>query len=84
LFLSIPLYRAAARRPAARRRPHNDWPGPSGTEVTGIVTSADPQTREITIEHETYVMPEEAGGHPSSRRPARESFAIMRRKAIRK
>jgi hypothetical protein len=33
-----------------------------GTKVTGTVTAADPQTHEITIEGETYVMPEEGGG----------------------
>jgi hypothetical protein len=29
----------------------------SGTEVTGIVTAAGPQTQKITIEDQTYVMP---------------------------
>ena len=34
----------------------------SGTEVTGVVTSADEQTHEIVINGQTYVMPEEGGG----------------------
>jgi peptidoglycan hydrolase-like protein with peptidoglycan-binding domain len=34
----------------------------SGMEVTGIVTSADDQTREIVIDGETFVMPEQGGG----------------------
>ncbi len=34
----------------------------SGTEVTGVVTSADEQTREIVIDGQTYVMPAEGGG----------------------
>jgi len=33
-----------------------------GTKVTGTVTAADTRTHEITIEGETYVMPEESGG----------------------
>ncbi len=33
----------------------------SGTEVTGIVTSADEQTHEIIIDGETFVMPEQSG-----------------------
>jgi hypothetical protein len=33
-----------------------------GTKVTGIVTAADTETHEITIDGETYVMPEEGGG----------------------
>jgi hypothetical protein len=33
-----------------------------GTKVTGIVTAADTATHEITIDGETYVMPEEGGG----------------------
>jgi hypothetical protein len=33
-----------------------------GTQVTGLVTSADPQTQVITIEDQTYVMPKEGGG----------------------
>ena len=36
--------------------------GEEGTQVTGLVTSADPQTQEITIEDQTYVMPKEGGG----------------------
>jgi hypothetical protein len=36
--------------------------GEEGTEVTGMVTAADPQTQKITIEDETYVMPKEGGG----------------------
>jgi hypothetical protein len=32
------------------------------TKVTGIVTAADSQTHEITIDGESYVMPEEGGG----------------------
>jgi hypothetical protein len=31
-------------------------------KVTGLVTEADEQTKEIPIENETYVMPDEAGG----------------------
>jgi hypothetical protein len=34
----------------------------SGTEVTGVVTSADEQTHEIVIDGQTYLMPEEGGG----------------------
>jgi hypothetical protein len=33
-----------------------------GTKVSGIVTAADTQTQEITIDGETYVMPKEGGG----------------------
>jgi hypothetical protein len=33
-----------------------------GTKVTGIVTAADTASKEITIDGETYVMPEEGGG----------------------
>jgi len=33
-----------------------------GIQVTGLVTSADPQTHEITIGDKTFVMPEEGGG----------------------
>jgi hypothetical protein len=33
-----------------------------GTQATGLVTSADPQTHEITIGDKTFVMPEEGGG----------------------
>jgi hypothetical protein len=36
--------------------------GEEGTKVTGLVTSADPQTQEIKIEDQTYVMPKEGGG----------------------
>jgi hypothetical protein len=36
--------------------------GEEGTEVTGMVTAADPQTQEIEIEDQTYVMPKEGGG----------------------
>jgi hypothetical protein len=31
-------------------------------KVTGMVTAADQQTREITIDEQTYVMPKESGG----------------------
>jgi len=31
-------------------------------KVTGMVTEADQQTKEITIEEEKFVMPEEGGG----------------------
>jgi hypothetical protein len=33
-----------------------------GTKVTGLVTAADAETHEFTIDGETYVMPEEGGG----------------------
>jgi EF hand len=33
-----------------------------GMQVTGMVTEADQQTREITIDDQTYVMPAEGGG----------------------
>jgi hypothetical protein len=33
-----------------------------GMKVTGLVTEADQQTKEITIEDETFVMPDAAGG----------------------
>ena len=36
--------------------------GEEGIQVTGLVTSADQQTQEITIEDQTYVMPKEGGG----------------------
>jgi hypothetical protein len=36
--------------------------GEEGTEITGMVTAADPQTLEIKIEDQTYVMPKEGGG----------------------
>jgi hypothetical protein len=36
--------------------------GEEGTKVTGLVTAADPQTQEITIDDQTYVMPKEGGG----------------------
>jgi hypothetical protein len=34
----------------------------SGMKMTGIVTTADEQTRKITINDQTFVMPEEGGG----------------------
>ena len=37
-------------------------------KVTGMVTEADQQTREITIDDEIYVMPAEGGERPSSPR----------------
>ena len=36
--------------------------GEEDTQVSDLVTSADPQTQEITIEDQTYVMPKEGGG----------------------
>ena len=33
--------------------------GEEGTEVTGMVTAADPQTQKITIDDQSYVMPKE-------------------------
>ena len=36
--------------------------GEEGIQISGMVTSADPQTQEITIEDQTYVMPMEGGG----------------------
>ena len=36
--------------------------GEEAMKVTGMVTEADQQTKEITIEDETFVMPEESGG----------------------
>jgi len=36
--------------------------GEEGTQVTGLVTSADPQTHAITIGDKTFVMPDQGGG----------------------
>jgi hypothetical protein len=36
--------------------------GEEAMKVTGMVTEADQQTKEITIEDETFVMPDAAGG----------------------
>jgi hypothetical protein len=37
-------------------------PAAEDMKVTGLVTEADQQTHEITIDDQTYVMPEEGGG----------------------
>ena len=44
------------------QRVQQEGSGEEGTKVTGLVTSADPQTQEITIGDKTFVMPEEGGG----------------------
>jgi hypothetical protein len=44
------------------QRVQQEGAGEEGTRVTGLVTSADPQTQEITIEDQTYIMPKEGGG----------------------
>ena len=44
------------------QRVQQEGAGEEGIKVTGLVTSADPQTHEITIGDKTFVMPEEGGG----------------------
>ncbi len=54
--------RGEDERTEARAQTGGQATAASGTEVTGVVTSADEQTHEIVIDGQTYVMPEEGGG----------------------
>jgi hypothetical protein len=49
-----------------------------GTKVSGIVTAADTQTQEITIDGETYVMPKEGWRGIPVPTDRRRSYALLR------
>jgi hypothetical protein len=44
------------------QQPSNEQEAQEGMKVTGMVTEADEQTKEITIENQKFVMPAEGGG----------------------
>jgi hypothetical protein len=53
-------------------------------EVTGIVTEADEETREITVNDQTFVMPEGGGAALFFPKPATRSRSSTDRRAIRR
>ncbi len=62
LFILVALAAGALPLNQAVAQQDQQQTSNSETEVTGIVTEADEETREITVNDQTFVMPEEGGG----------------------